>query len=1187
MTWVLQDQQLSLLNFNKLKMKKNKQRFFAQRTGILACLLLFLSAGLQAQTKTISGTVVDATGETVIAASVVVKGTTIGTVTDFDGHYTLDVPADAQTLVFSFMGMKTEEVAITGSVINVTLQEDTQLIDEVVVTGYGTTKKRDLVTSVSSVSAEQLKDIPVTSAAEAIQGKMAGVQVTTTEGSPDAEIKIRVRGGGSLTQSNDPLYIVDGFPVSSISDIPPTDIQSIDVLKDAAATAIYGAQGANGVIIITTKDASTTGEKNTITVDYNGYVGWKRMANKYEMMNARDYTLLQYEYAYLNANGRASGIASNFSKYFDQYYIDNGSNSSYQTSISELLDYWGNSPATEWQRATFGPTWGESLNDAPGSALDGLDNNYNHQGFNSNHSVSVSGGNKNANFNLSYNRIDDDAIMYASNYKRDNISFKGKFKPIKDITIGVTARYTNTEILGAGSNTSEDSGSKTQSRVRNAVAYTPVTLLSRDDNNIDDYESYGSLFDPITTINHNWQTKSDEKYTLNGYASWKFAKKFTLRTEVGYEGRYQNRNRYYGPTSYYSRSNPAPAFIASVTGSNESGAMGMGNVIVRDDIDTRLRNSNTFEYKDEWGDGHNFSLLLGEETIVNHGEEKIFYGYGYETTYTGEDIFNYLNQAIAFDYSNTIAANDNMLSFFGRANYDYMGRYYLTATMRADASTRFSQGNQWGYFPSVAVAWRMSDESWMKGASNWLSNLKWRFSYGTAGNNNVDLGYLDFNYASSTTSYTGAFGGGTATILTSGGSDKICANPDLKWETTITRDLGLDYGFFNERLSGALDLYLNNTRDLILLFNLPAGGYNYQYRNIGSTENRGIDFSIRGIALDHNSKRLSYGLTIDANISINRNKVVDLGGMESIAISSSCFSANYQNSYEFLVTEGSPIGQVYGFKTDGWYTAEDFSSYNTRTGQWLDENGNVIETPLSTNGARPGMPKIVDTDGVEGISGDDRTVIGNTMPDFSGGFSLSAYVGGESWGQIDFGANFTYSYGNDVVNLTALDFTTMYNSSKLQNKLQSVAYGNRYSLFTENGDYIPASYASNAVNGILSGDAYIAMAAALNESNSGATSANPVVANLALTDQYVEDASFLRLANLTVGYTLPDKWIEKAHISRLRVYFQASNLFCLTNYSGADPEVDTRSSQNPLAIGVDWSAYPKTRGFNVGLNLSF
>ncbi len=1155
---------------------------------MLTCLFVLLSAGLHAQTKTISGTVVDATGETVIAASVVVKGTTIGTVTDIDGHYTLEVPADAQTLVFSFMGMKTEEVPVTGSVINVTLREDTQLIEEVVVTGYGTTKKRDLVTSVASVSGEQLRDIPVNSAAEAIQGKLAGVYVTTTEGSPDAEIKIRVRGGGSLTQSNDPLYIVDGFPVSSISDIPPTDIQSIDVLKDAAATAIYGAQGANGVIIITTKDASTVDEKSTISVDYNGYVGWKRMANKYEMMNARDYTLLQYEYAYLESNGRASGIATYFSQYFDQYYLDNGSSSSYQTPIAELLDYWGSAQTTDWQRATFGPTWGEKLNATQSSDLDGMDNNYNHQGFNSNHTVSISGGNKNSNFNLSYNRIDDDAIMYGSNYARNNIAFKGKFKPIKQITIGVTARYTNTEVLGAGSNTAEDSGSKTQSRVRNAVAYTPVTLLARDENTIDDFESYGSLFDPITTINHNWQTRSDDKYTLNGYASWSFLQKFTLRTEVGYEGRYQTRNRYYGPTSYYSRSSPAPAFIASASGSTESGSMGMGNVIVRNDVDTRLRNANTFEYKDKWGDGHNFSLLLGEETIINHGEETYFYGYGYETTYTGENIFNYLNQATTFDYSNTIDANDNMLSFFGRANYDYLGRYYITATMRADASTRFSKGNQWGYFPSVAVAWRMSDEYWMRATNNWLSNMKWRFSYGTAGNNNVDLGYLDFNYASSTTSYTGAFGGGTTTILTTGGSSKICANPDLKWETTITRDLGLDFGFFNERLSGALDLYLNNTRDLILLFDLPAGGYNYQYRNIGSTENKGIDLSLRGVVLDYSTRNLSYGLTVDANISVNRNKVVDLGGLESIAVSSSCFSANYQNSdYEFLVVAGSPIGQVYGFKTDGWYTADDFSSYNVSTGQWLDENGNIIETPLSTSGARPGMPKIVDTDGVEGISGDDRTVIGNTMPDFSGGFSLSAYVGGSSWGQIDVGANFTYSYGNDVVNLTALDFTTMYNSSKLQNKLQSVAYGNRYSLFTENGDYIPASYASLAVNNVLSGDAYTALATALSEANATATAANPIMSNIALTDQYVEDASFLRLATLTVGYTLPKQWIEKARISRLRVYFQASNLFCLTNYSGADPEVDTRSSQNPLAIGVDFSAYPKTRGFNVGLNLSF
>lgn len=1133
-------------------MKGMKQNLCVARHTLVA-LFMLCAVGTWAQTKTISGVVTDATGETIISASVLVEGTSIGTVTDFNGAYRLDVPDDAKTLVFSYIGMVSQNVPIKGTVINVTMKEDAKVLDEVVVTGYGTTKKRDLVTSVASVNSEQLKDVPVTNAAEALQGKLSGVSVTTTEGSPDADVKIRVRGGTSLTQSSDPLYIVDGFPVSSISDIAPSDIASMDVLKDAAATAIYGAQGANGVIIITTKDSSTEGDNNKISLDYTGYVGWKKMAKSYEMLDNRDFTLLQYEYAYL-AKGK-SNLSSNFSTYFDPNAARTSSNSiasdAVLTPISELLDYWAGQPSTDWQDETFGNT-----------------------GFNSNHNVSVSGGNKNANFNLTYNRIDDNAIMYGSDYARNNLSFKAKFKPIKNLTFGITARYSNTRVLGSGTNTAEDSGSKTESRVRNAIAYTPLTLLSKDDDSkLDDSDSFGSLYDPITTIDDNYRKKLDNKWTLNGYASYKFAKIFTFKTEVGYESRNQTQDRFYGPTTYYSRAGDGYT--------NAGGIYNTSSVICTDDKTSKFRNTNTLEIKKSFTGEHNLSVLLGEEIIMNKGELQTFYGYGYDNVYTGETIFNYLNQATAFSYKNYIDPVDNMLSFFGRANYDFRGRYYLTATMRADASTRFSKENQWGYFPSVAAAWRLSDEPWMSEANDWLSNLKLRLSYGTAGNNNVDLGYLHFDYLSGSMSYMDQF----STMLTDGGSDKIAANSNLKWETTITRDFGIDYGFFNERLSGAFDIYWNNTKDLILQYKLATGGYNYQYRNIGSTENKGLEFSVRGVILDKKSKSLSYGLTLDANISFNRNRVVDLGGMEEYLVSTSCFSSNYLNTdYEFKLTEGSPIGDIYGYQSDGWYTTADFASYNATADQWLDADGKTISTELGV--ARPGMLKLKDQDENGSIDDADRVVLGNTLPKFNGGFSLSGFVGGDKWGRVDLNANFTYSYGNDVLNLSALDYSTVFDKSKLRNNTANVAYGQRYSLFESNGNYIPASAVADA-SGMVTGDNYTALSNTLTEANSGASIYNPVMTNIALTDQYVEDASFLRLSSLTIGYSLPERWIKAAYISNVRIFATGSNLFCLTNYSGSDPEVDTRSKANPLAVGVDFSAYPKSRGFNVGINLSF
>lgn len=1116
-----------------------KQEKILKRLLAAVALCLFATGTIFAQVSQVSGNVKEESGEPVIGASIMVKGTSTGTITDFDGNYTISIPSGSNTLVFSYVGMQTQEVAISGSVINVSLKDDSQILDDIVVTGYGTTKKRDLVTSVGSVSAEQLKDVPVTSAAEAIQGKLAGVNVTTTEGSPDADIKIRVRGGSSLTQSTEPLYIVDGFPVSNINDIPPGDIQSMDVLKDAAATAIYGAQGANGVIIITTKDSSADGDTNSLNVDYTGYVGWKKMAKKYDMLDSRNFTLMQYEYAYLT-NGK-NDLASNFSAYFDQYYHDNGKNKDFYTPINELLDYWGGQETTDWQDKTFGRT-----------------------GFNSNHSVSVSGGNKNANFNASYNRIDDKAIMVGSEYMRNNLSLKAKFKPLKDVTIGFTTRYTNTEVLGAGANTSADAGSKTESRVRNAIAYTPVALLSKDADSLDDEESFGSLYDPLTTIADNWKYKTDNKWTMNGYVSFKFLKNFTFRSDVGYESRHVETKRFYGTTTYYSRKGDGYT--------NAGGVTGLSSAFLTNDYTSNFRNSNTLEYKKNINSDHNLSVLIGEEVIINKGELTTFIGSGYESSYEGEQVFNFLNQSTYSSFSNYIDPNDNMLSFFGRLNYDYLGRYYLTATMRADGSTRFNKENQWGYFPSLAAAWRVSDEAFMAGATDWLSNLKARLSYGMAGNNNVELGYLNFEYGSGLmNNYIEGF----TNILAAGGtgSETTAANPNLKWETTTTRNFGLDYGFFNERLSGSVDLYWNTTDDLILKYKLPAG-YTYQYRNIGSTENKGIEFSINTIILDKRSKKLSYGLSLGANISTNRNKVTDLGGMDEYLVNTAYFGQGYANAdAEFKVEVGESVGRIYGYKTDGWYTTKDFASYNSADDTWLDADGKKIETILGT--ARPGMMKIA---GEKDEKGNPvRTILGCTMPKFSGGFSINGNIGGENWGRFDLNANFTYSYGNDVLNLSSIDYSTIYNSSKLRNNTANVAYGSRYSLFEANGDYIPA----------MKGADYADLSEYLEKKNEGATIYNPVSEKIALTDNAVEDGSFLRLSSLTIGYSLPDKWINKAYISNARIFVTGSNLFCLTKYSGSDPEVDTGSKRNPLAIGVDFSAYPKSRGINIGVNLSF
>ena len=1126
-------------------MKLNSSLF---RTMMLSALLF---VGLAAEARVISGTVKDPTGETIISASVVVKGTTIGTVTDFDGNYTIDVPDDAKVLVFSYIGMKTQELNITGDVMNVVLSENSEVLDEVVVTGYGTTKKRDLVTSVASVSADQIKDVPVSSAAEALQGKLSGVSVVTTEGSPDADVKIRVRGGTSLTQSSDPLYIVDGFQVSSISDISPNDIASMDVLKDAAATAIYGAQGANGVIIITTKDASVGEEdKFQIHFDYTGYMGWKEMAKKYKMLDVDDFVLMQYEYAHFRTNGNKDNIPSNFNQYFDPRYAETQDKAQVMT-IPEIQDYWHTQKVTDWQDETFG-----------------------RRGMNSNHSFTLSGGNKLATFSLSYSRIDDKGIMYGSDYDRNNLSFKSKFKPLKDLTISFTARYSNTVVWGAGTNTAQDAGSKTESRVRNAIAYSPIELFAKDSEaGLDDYESFGSLYDPITTIDHNYRKKTDNKYTFQGYISYKFAKWFTIKAELGYEGRDQSQDRYYGPTTYYSRHGD---------GFTYAGGAGFGHTVCTDEKSSRFKNTNTFEFKRNWNNNHDLNILVGQELQIMKGELRTTNGFGFDPSLTGDKVFNYIGSAKAYTAKSYVNPTDNMLSFFLRANYILFNRYYITGTFRADASTRFAKGNQWGFFPSAAIAWRIIDESWMEPAQDVMSNFKLRVSYGSVGNNNVDLGYLRPEYLPSPIAYSGLFD----TKMADGGSDVIAANNKLKWETTITRDLGLDLGFFNERLTATVDLYWNSTKDLILKYALGGlGGYNFQYRNVGSTDNKGVEFSVTGVVLDKRSKELSYGLTLNANISHNVNKVKNLGGMEEYLVSSQCFSSNYNNTdYEFKLRPGDKVGNIWGYQTAGYYTPEDFASFQPSNNRWYDANGKAVSTILGE--ARPGMVKIVDQNGDGKINDADRVILGNTQAVVQGGFGLTFNIGGDAWGKFDVSTQFTYSIGNKVLNLSALDYGTIFDKSKLRNNTADVAYGSRYTLFNADGTFIPDGFSADA-SGRISGAQYDMMAAAINSHNSNAKTANPISTNIALTDKYVEDGSYLRMSSLTVGYSLPDRWLKKAYIQKLRIFFSGSNLFCATKYSGADPEVDTRSKINPLATGVDFSAFPKSRAFNFGMNLSF
>ncbi len=1058
--------------------------------------LLFLFAAISlsvsAQVITVTGTVTDNTGEPVIGASVVEKGNTSnGTITDFDGNFSLSLPQNA-TLVLSYIGMRTQEVPVQGKTrIDVVLQDDAQALDEVVVIGYGTAKRKDLTGSVSSVNADAIAVAPVASAIEAISGKLAGVQITTTEGSPDAEMNIRVRGGGSITGDNTPLFIVDGFPVESISDIPPTDIESIDVLKDASSTAIYGSRGANGVVIVTTK----SGKEGKITVNYNAYYSWKQMAKQLNTLNVKDYVKWQYELAMLNGSNPDSKNPSAYTKYFGNY---------------QDMDMYDDIKAINWQDQVFGRT-----------------------GHTFNHNLSITGGTDKTKYSFSYSHNDDKAIMQMSNFKRDNLNFKLSNKPTKNVTIDLSARYSSTTINGGGAQESKTEVSSADSRLKNAMIFTPLNLGNLNDG----YDPDSQLVNPLQGLADNDRKQKRENFNYNGSFTWEIIDNLRFKTDFGLDHYKTSDSRFYGKTTYHSRANGGNQPLATFTDKDRK----------------TFRNTNTLNYdfkKLFKNQDHNLNLLAGQEYIkikstTNTDDVRYFPDF-----FTSKEAFTLTTQGTAYSIDKYFNEDDILFSFFGRLNYDYKSKYLLSATFRADGSSKFSDDNRWGYFPSVAAAWRISSEAFMENTKEWLDDLKLRVSYGTAGNNNIPTGQTTSLYSSNTTTWVND----ENSYWTTG---KTMPNPDLKWETTQTRNVGLDYTLWGGKLSGTFETYWNTTKDLLIEFPVSGSGYDTQYRNMGKTENKGFEASINWNAI--NTK--DYGLSISANIGINKNKIKSLGIMDDFYASSGWASTAVAADY--LVAVGGQVGQIYGYVSDGRYEVSDFERYDDSTNKWILKEGVVdCSDVIGASYLRPGAMKLKNIDGSEDnkVTSSDRKVIGNTNPKNTGGFSINGRIK-----QFDLTANFVWSIGNDVYNANKIEYTTSY-QYKYRNMLDMMADGKRWT--------------NLRADGTISNDA-----AELAEMNRNTTMWSPY-SNYVLTDWAVEKGSFLRLNTLSIGYTLPKELVNKAKLQNLRFYVTGYNLFCLTNYSGFDPEVSTRT-KTALTPGVDYSAYPKSRQYVVGLNLTF
>lgn len=1061
-------------------------------------ILLWVAVGAMAQTATVTGTVSDDLGP-VIGATVTIQGTSIGATTDLDGKFTLpNVPNVAKAiLIVRYVGMDEVKEPLKGrtSNIQIHMKEAVGMLDDVVVIGYGTQKRGNLTGSIASVSGKILEKVQTTSVGEAIVGKLPGVQVTTVDGSPDAEIKILVRGGGSITQDNSPLIILDGFEVSSLNDVPPTDIESIEVLKDAASTAIYGARGANGVILVTTKRP----QEGRVVINLNAYVQTKELSNKMDVMDPYEFVLMQYE----NARQKSSNPTDFNNKYGHAY---------------EHYIYQGNS-GTDWQDEVFGTN-------PVAKSID----------------LSINGGTEKIKYKLSFIHQDQPSVMVGNGLKQNNLNASFNFKPYKFLTLEYRTRLLHKEVDGSGT---EGVSLLTALRERPTTGLDEYMTLPEDDSYFDpDQLDEVTRFNPIEESEKNYKKRINKSLNTMGSVTWDIIKGMTFRTEFGFENNSEEQRRFWGMGTSNARNNNNQPMA--------EWSMKQG---------TKWQLTNVWNYNFMLKDVHNFGLMLGQEIKHSQTTTKTFSTRYLPESITAEEAFDNLTVGSPYQNSSSAGSPSRISSFFGRINYGYNDKYLATVTLRADGSSKFAAGNRWGFFPAGALAWRMSNEDFLKD-NPVVSNLKLRLSYGISGNDRIDADLFQKLYGVGNNRPAGW--GETNRYYYTFYNTKYVYNPGVKWEKTVTRNIGLDFGFFKERLSGTVEYYWNTVKDLLVPSDIPGyTGYTKLMTNVGQTSNRGIELQLNAWLVE--TKDFSLNATF--NIGHNKNKIDKLASGEKEWILTSGWRNDVVNSDDYRAYVGGTSGLIYGYVNDGFYTVNDFESFDTQARTWKLKEGVVDSSPLSDT-PRPGNAKFKKLTPVDPNSTNpyqlteaDRTVIGNTTPKFSGGFGLNATYKG-----FDLSMFFSYMYDFDVLNANKIMMTT-WADNKENNFLMDIASDKRWRNFDDMGNEI--RYQPEV----------------LAEFNKNATMWNPTSIGRPISMSYaVEDGSFLRLSSATFGYTLPAAWTKKAGLSKVRFYVSGNNLFTLTGYTGYDPEVNIATGLTP---NIDYNRYPRSRTYTFGAQLTF
>jgi len=1088
---------------------------------IITLLLLVTTMQVVSQAQTlIRGKVLeDSTGMGVPGASVVLSGTGKGTSTGPDGSFTVTFPADGKkhNLLISHSGYGSLSIPLTSAStteITAKLKKQAKELEDVVIIGYQTVPRRDLTGAVSSVTAKDLRDNPTLSGAEALQGKLAGVQITVADGQPGAAADIYIRGRTSITQSGSPLYIVDGVQLdNALNVLSPQDIESIDVLKDAASTSIYGARGSNGVVIITTKGGRNTNGRTTVA--YNNSIGIQQLPKELPVMDPFDFVEFQYE------RSKFGGDTSVIGRYYhtgDPY---------------SRIDSFRQVPNVDWQNKLFG-----------GNA------------FMQTHNVSASGGTKQTQYNLSVTYNNQDGILKFTNYKRGLVNFRFDHQASDKLKVGFNVRYNNNVISGQGTT---DPGSAGLNNMRQIVRYQPLLLPGQDDEYFDpnQYTATNSnglaLINPLKLLSSEYRRRSNNVLNLNMNVSYTIISNLTIRSVVGVDFNNLTSRLFDDTATANARANGGNQAIASVT---------TGSI-------RTINNSNVLEYSNRslFGSKHSLNVLVGQETYQTYTTASFLELHGIPVGTSPQQAFaNYtLAQSILQPTASEVPVQN--LSYFGRISYNYKGRYFATANFRADGSSIFGPLHKWGYFPSGSVAWRISDENFMK-EQNVFTDLKLRASYGSVGNNRITPYSFGNFFASGRPYYLNegfTFGSATAGL----------GNPNLQWESQISRNIGLDASLLRGRLNLTTDFYINTTSNLLLNNTIPTNsGYTSQFQNVGSTQNTGLEVTATGTIM----QTRKFRWTGNFNISFNKNIIKSLGAQQQFVTNSGYFNSSQQPA-DFLVKVGEQVGTMYGLVNDGYYQVSDFDAaafsnplYPWATTKYTLKKG-VPTSAISSTIVEPGTQKFKDVlaDGV--IDAKDYTVIGHALPKFIGGFGQQFNYQG-----FDLSLFLNFSYGNTVANYNKLEFTSTYTNG-----------ANLLSTFNQRWRTV------DPATGVQIEGTPTSAIGAIGAAPDVLTALNPHAKYWIPTQGIewdnsqsyaMEDGSFIRLNNVTIGYTLPRTLLSKVKINSLRVFVTGNNLGTLTGYSGFDPDVSTRRS-TPVTAGVDYAAYPRARTYVVGLNVSF